>query len=697
MSSKCTTTSDSVCLPCGLDEYLDTWNEEDKCLLHKVCDTGKALVAVDPGNRTAPRRCACTAGYHWSQDCECCRRNAECAPGLGAQHPLQLNKDTVCKPCLVGYFSDAFSSTDKCKPWTNCTILGKTVERHGTEKSDVVCSSSLLSRKPPNEPQIYLPSLIILLLFISMALFAAVIFGVYYRKKGKALTANLWHWVNDACGRLSGNKESSGDTCSSTHVTASGQRQVCEGVLLLTLEKTLPEDMCCPDGCRVCAGPCVGAGPYSSGRDVTMLSLVSETEAEGDPFRQIPMEDEYVDRPSQGPDCLLLLTQPGSKSMPSFSEPLEVGENDSLSQCFTGTESMVDSESCDLAEPLCRTDWIPVSYEKYLQKEVEAGNCPHWAASSNSADGCTGCGNPPGEDCEPILGSLKHGPLPQCAYGMGLPPEEAAGRADGGDQPHDDNGGADGRLPGSTRGGAGSGSSPGDQPPASGNVTGNSNSTFISSGQVMNFKGDIIVVYVSQTSQEGAAGGAAAAGEPVGCPVQERFADGFPGCVSKHLREKARNVRNGVRNASAVNGCHPGSLPGQTSPQPLTSCHVHVRSSPSQFSLPLHFLDVFGPDSSLSFLRAAAAVLSSRPDSAPRSTGPPTPGDDKPAKVATLRTPLSPPPSLQVDSGRVNPFSRRNERRPAFSATRLQSSQDVNETTLTFASKQTWLVSPLDL
>uniref|UniRef100_A0A2K6F3K8 Tumor necrosis factor receptor superfamily member 5 n=1 Tax=Propithecus coquereli TaxID=379532 RepID=A0A2K6F3K8_PROCO len=159
MSSKCTTTSDSVCLPCGRDEYLATWNEEDKCLLHKVCDTGKALVAVDPGNRTAPRRCACTAGYHWSQDCECCRRNSECAPGLGAQHP--------------------------------CTILGKTVEHPGTDKSDVVCSSSLPSRKPPNEPQIYLPGLIILLFFICAAVVAAVIFGVYYRKKGKALTGNV--------------------------------------------------------------------------------------------------------------------------------------------------------------------------------------------------------------------------------------------------------------------------------------------------------------------------------------------------------------------------------------------------------------------------------------------------------------------------------------------------------------------------
>ncbi|XP_028631484.1 tumor necrosis factor receptor superfamily member 11A [Grammomys surdaster] len=118
LSSKCTPTSDSVCLPCGPDEYLDTWNEEDKCLLHKVCDSGKALVAVDPGNHTAPRRCACTAGYHWNADCECCRRNTECAPGFGAQHPLQLNMDTVCTPCLLGFFSDVSSSTDKCKPWT---------------------------------------------------------------------------------------------------------------------------------------------------------------------------------------------------------------------------------------------------------------------------------------------------------------------------------------------------------------------------------------------------------------------------------------------------------------------------------------------------------------------------------------------------------------------------------------------------
>lgn len=235
---------------------------------------------------------------------------------------------------------------------------------------------------------------------------------------------------------------------------ASHQHELCEGILLLTLEeKMFPDDTCCPVGGGVCGGACAGSGPYAPGEDVGMLTSISEVVE--DPFKQMPMEDEYVDRPSQTPDSLLFLTQPGSKSTPPFSEPLEVGENDSLSQCFTGTENLVDSESCNLAETPCGTEWIPMSSEKYLQKEVEGGNSPHWAASS-AADGCAGCGNPPGEGQEPLTGSPKSGPLPHCAYGVGLPPEEAADGAEGRGQPS------------SSREGPGSGSPSSDQPPASG-------------------------------------------------------------------------------------------------------------------------------------------------------------------------------------------------------------------------------------
>lgn len=63
---------------------------------------GKALVAVEPGNRTAPRRCACTRGYHWSEDCVCCRRNTDCAPGFGVQHPGMALGPACVRPLSPG-------------------------------------------------------------------------------------------------------------------------------------------------------------------------------------------------------------------------------------------------------------------------------------------------------------------------------------------------------------------------------------------------------------------------------------------------------------------------------------------------------------------------------------------------------------------------------------------------------------------
>lgn len=176
-----------------------------------------------------------------------------------------------------------------------------------------------------------------------------------------------------------------------------------------------------------------------------MLSLVSEIE--GAPFRPVPTEDEYTDRPPRTADSMLVLTPPGGRS--PFPEPLEVGENDSFSQCFTGTDSLGGSESPRLPAPPCRTAWRPASPEKSLHGEAGGGRCPHWAAGARSADGCAGCGDPAGGDLAAGLGSPPSGPLPQCAYGMGLPPAT-------------DPDGATAELPGPARG------APGDQPPASG-------------------------------------------------------------------------------------------------------------------------------------------------------------------------------------------------------------------------------------
>ncbi|XP_051825868.1 tumor necrosis factor receptor superfamily member 11A [Antechinus flavipes] len=528
MSAKCTATSESICLPCGPDEYLHTWNEEDKCLLHKVCDRGKGLKVVHPGNQTFPRQCACIPGYHWSEDFEICQRNGKCDPGFEAENPLQPNKDPGCKPCLMGYFSDAFSS--KCKSWTNCTNLGMVEKTPGTDKSDVVCDP-LPPEKPEHESPKYLHSIIFLLLLVCLAVIAVIIFGIYYRKEGKALTADLWLWINDKCSILRQNKESSGDNFINTHMTTNSASQAYEDTLLLTKEeKILSEDSCYPQG-HTCgeADPC-------KVEDIAMLSLVNETEE--DNFRQIPTEDEYVDRAPHGSDCLLLLSRPGSKPASPFSEPLEIGENDSLSQCFTGTDSTMDSESSYCTKSSYRTDSIHISSDPYLQKsfhcndsnlvkEVESSDRNHWAANFDFTNGSGGCKEPLRKYTEAsekkhdhIITSFENGPFPQCTCSLDLPPESQnilTSDAEGEDLSLD---GTEVKFPSTKRGSSGSGGTSSDSPLASGNVTGNSNSTFISSGQVMNFKGDIIVVYVSQNSQEGPTI-PGTAGENVGSPVQE--------------------------------------------------------------------------------------------------------------------------------------------------------------------------------
>lgn len=236
------------------------------------------------------------------------------------------------------------------------------------------------------------------------------------------------------------------------HTEASSQLSLYEGVSLLTLrEKTTSPNVICPNRGGVCV----------QGEEAAVLTLVNETEEAT--FWQIPMEDEYMDRAPQSLDSLssVLPAQPGSKGTAPFSEPLEVGENDSLSQCFTGTENLVDSDSCVSSGPLSRTDWGCVCCEKNVQQLEVVPGC-HWAACAISAEGCTGCKHSPEEDGQPLLGCPKVASLPQCMYGLGpLPTDAAADKVEIGGQATD---GADPRLPSSEPTG---GHSP-DQPPVSG-------------------------------------------------------------------------------------------------------------------------------------------------------------------------------------------------------------------------------------
>ncbi|XP_075777496.1 tumor necrosis factor receptor superfamily member 11A [Pelodiscus sinensis] len=537
MSAKCNATSETVCQPCGPNEYMDVWNEEDKCLLHRICDEGKGLIEVNPGNSTFQRQCACTFGYHCNEDCDYCLRNTKCAPGFGVQHPVQRDKDTLCAPCRWGYFSDISSATDECKSWTNCTALGTAEGVPGTDRSDAVCVEPTMSVQPQDETNKILYVLTVPILFVTLT--SIIILIVYYKNKGKKLTADLQHWANEVCGQIKGTKESPRDPVNTNMVNAMSP-QPSEGIYLLTLDDYgFSEDMGCPNGHTLYGKGSPDTVHYELRENIpTWSSSDSDTK---DNFKQIPMEDEYVDRAPHAHGFLPLLSRPDSKPMTPFSEPLEVGENDSLSQCFTGTESMVDLAGCYSSDLSYGVDCSHASSDKYLQKscpctcshmkDMERKDTDRFPVNPESKNNCMGCGvssrefpkkwsEPLGAAVDCTTTSLENGLYPQCACGLDFPSAGQSTLASNPGNEETPSEGTDTKYQNTTRSTSGANCSTSDIPQASGNVTGNSNSTFISSGQVMNFKGDIIVVYVSQNSQEGTTV-TGTADENVGSPVQE--------------------------------------------------------------------------------------------------------------------------------------------------------------------------------
>ncbi|XP_057896890.1 tumor necrosis factor receptor superfamily member 11A isoform X2 [Melospiza georgiana] len=562
LSARCTATSDSVCQPCGPNEYMDVWNEEDKCLLHKICDQGKALREVNPGNSTFQRQCACTTGYHWNEDCDCCQRNTMCAPGLGVKPPVQQDRDTMCIPCPRGYFSKVSSSTDECKSWTNCTALGMEEIVPGTDKSDAVCKEQKMPEPSEDGTNRILYVLIVVLFFVT--LIGIVVFIVYYKKKGKKLT-DLQNWANEVCSQIKGTKELRRDALVTVNITNAPVPQTAEGTCLLVPSGSpVPGKSCCTSGHTACSNESPSTEPCEAGE----FSVVTETDDYQ--FPPVPTEDEYMDKDLNNTDYLSLLSQSASKTVSSFSQPMEAGENDSLNQYFSGIGSTEDVSVSPGFHPPSNTDGAHVATDQLLQKSCQhAHSCPketgnkdidNFATNCDPKKICVRCGvlyrespqkcyKPCRAAADSTSTSPETGSCAQCTCGLNF---LSAGQSTLGnnlgmeDAPSDStNVNTNGSTSGTQSSTSGTNSSTSDLPPASGNVTGNSNSTFISSGQVMNFKGDIIVVYLSQNSQEGTAASSGLSEDNVGSPVQEENlsrCETFAG-NAQHYKEKCAELQ----------------------------------------------------------------------------------------------------------------------------------------------------------
>ncbi|GCB81768.1 hypothetical protein scyTo_0021459, partial [Scyliorhinus torazame] len=143
----CTAMADTVCGSCGPNQYTEHWNTLKKCMACVAhCDKDQEM--VQDCTSSSKRICQCREGQHCidstKDTCNRCRRNTECQIGLGVIKQGTKQNDVKCAPCPAGTFSNNVSSTELCRPHTDCAKLWRKTSQNGTSTTNAICSNELL-------------------------------------------------------------------------------------------------------------------------------------------------------------------------------------------------------------------------------------------------------------------------------------------------------------------------------------------------------------------------------------------------------------------------------------------------------------------------------------------------------------------------------------------------------------------------
>ncbi|XP_062856430.1 tumor necrosis factor receptor superfamily member 11B-like [Trichomycterus rosablanca] len=135
LHTHCTKTRKTVCHPCDEGFYTEYWNYILECLPCNFCSSEQVLKRQCSSSQNSV--CECKEGYYWHK--YYCKRHTQCPSGYGIKKKGTPYKDTLCEPCLHGYFAPK-DKKFPCLPHTPC----KTEEKlllHGTDTFDNVCAT----------------------------------------------------------------------------------------------------------------------------------------------------------------------------------------------------------------------------------------------------------------------------------------------------------------------------------------------------------------------------------------------------------------------------------------------------------------------------------------------------------------------------------------------------------------------------
>ncbi|XP_001380987.1 tumor necrosis factor receptor superfamily member 11B [Monodelphis domestica] len=139
LKQHCTTRRRTQCEPCPHHYYTESWHFSEECLYCSgVC---KELQHVKQEcNSTHNRVCECMEGRYL--ELEFCLRHTSCPPGFGVVQAGTPERNTICKRCPDGFFSNETSSKAPCRKHTNCSALGLRMASKGNATHDNLCSGN---------------------------------------------------------------------------------------------------------------------------------------------------------------------------------------------------------------------------------------------------------------------------------------------------------------------------------------------------------------------------------------------------------------------------------------------------------------------------------------------------------------------------------------------------------------------------
>uniref|UniRef100_A0A669E3P5 Tumor necrosis factor receptor superfamily, member 11a, NFKB activator n=1 Tax=Oreochromis niloticus TaxID=8128 RepID=A0A669E3P5_ORENI len=489
------------------------------------------------GNLIEEEPCRCVSGFQcYPINCEFCEKIPTCRPGLGLETKHDQRK--VCEPCPKGFFSDK-DDDEPCKPWTNCKAEGSKEIKQGSAEADAECG--------PRETVIPMSSWVIVsVLSIIIILCLLILLLFCYKDKMKLLSVNLRSCVQN----LKRTRIQQETLAPLYHSGAGGgigggsgapKCTPCEVTKLIDQAPSSPADH---SSCTL---------PISVPDVKISLPFIKEMTEKGGTESKTPMEDqskgsgepEEVSEEEEVVSVSRLLTGSCMCVIPVH-EPLEVGENEDCSQAVSpGTPGSCSCGGLDgerdgggsgkevkdgnlkkispsqsgvaplvsLSPPLLHTStavhstsplpelYLPLSQmSPEFKFHLKDRSPTKWeglyrlmSTDSTSTEHSTTSAM---TSVTPLLPSSSVGELYMDKPLEATGPEQDQG-VPCGDSRDNKLSSQESELecsPESLQ------SQLADPNLTSGQVSGNHNTTFISSGQVMNFSGDVIVVCVSQTS-----------------------------------------------------------------------------------------------------------------------------------------------------------------------------------------------------